>query len=512
LHKASSSGAALWMVSAAVIVAGLNYGLNIVLGWLLPVEVYGQIGISQTLLFIGVWFLGAGFPWVVTRAVAQARGHEPSDGGVGAQAWRTYKTAWLASSLLTLLLVALFWLAYSRHWLPLEATYAPLVVLVAVTVAALGIGSVPNAGLQGLFRFGIVGMLRLVEAVINIVASLVLVALGFGATGALAGFALSGLVALGANVWFIRDKPFWRAPDWGGLSTIRAAFPMTLAGFGGVLLTNVDVLAIKFLSPPASSDALSGTYQVAAVLARAPLFVGIALIGAFYPRIAEPGHASPNEQVAVRELLQWVATTVLPMSTLMAVGAPAVVAFFFPERYASAAPTLTVLALGGASVAWATGLASIHQARGRTRAPALIMTGAVLAQMVGLVWLVPRYGMPGAAIASALASTLACCLFVVAGRDFALVPPNARRHALALLVLAALALPLGTLLAHAPRPQILAWGVVAGAGYLVSCFLLNVISARALRALLPSHSGMGGAIPRTAVRIASMLNAAGFQL
>jgi O-antigen/teichoic acid export membrane protein len=494
------------MVSATVIVAGLNYALNVVLGWLLPVDVYGQIGVSQTLLFIGVWFLGAGFPWVVTRAIAQARGNEPGDGGVGTLAWKTYKTAWLASSLLTLLLVAFFLLAYWIDWLPLESTYAPLIVLVAVTVAALGIGGVPNAGLQGLFRFGIVGVLRLLEAGINIVVSLILVALGFGAAGALAGFALSALVALGANVWFIRDQPFWQAPGWGGLSTIRSAFPITLAVFGGVLLTNVDVLAIKFLSPPATSDALSGTYQVAAVLARAPLFVGIALIGAFYPRIAA------NEHLAIRELMQWLAMTVLPMSTLMAVGAPAVVAFFFPERYASAAPTLAVLALGGAAIAWATGLASIHQARGRTRAPALIMTGAVLTQLVGLVWLVPRYGMPGAAIASTLASTLACCLFVVAGRDFALVVPNARRHALALLILAALVLPLATLLPHAPRPQILAWGVVAGAGYLVSCFLLNVISARALRALLPSHSSMGGAIPRTAVRIASMLNAAGFQL
>jgi hypothetical protein len=120
--------------------------------------------------------------------------------------------------------------------------------------------------------------------------------------------------------------------------------------------------------------------------------------------------------------------------------------------------------------------------------------------------------MPGAAIASTLASTLACCLFVFAGRHLALVPPNAWRHAVALLILAALALPLGTLLAHASRPQILAWGVIAGSGYLVSCFLLNVVSAHALRALLPSHSGMGGAIPRTAIRIASMLNAAGFQL
>jgi O-antigen/teichoic acid export membrane protein len=179
------------MVASTVIVAIVNYVLNITLGWTLPVEEYGQVGVSQSLIFILVWFLSAGFPWVVTRAIAQAGASGPLDGAAGAAAWRSYKSAWLATAGLTLVIVALLLVAYDQRWLPLEPSYAPLIVLVAVTVAGLGFGAVPNAALQGLFRFGQVSAVRIIEAVTNLTASLALVIAGLGAAGALGGFALA---------------------------------------------------------------------------------------------------------------------------------------------------------------------------------------------------------------------------------------------------------------------------------------------------------------------------------
>src|SRR5207248_8842561 len=132
----------------------------------------------------------------------------------------------------------------------------------------------------------------------------------------------AALLACGLNVWWIRETRFWRARGWGGLAIFRAASVMTAAVFGGVLLTNIDLLALKFLSGAAVSDGLAGTYQVAAVLARAPLFVGTALVSTFYPRIALEtvgGRAGP----AGRDLLRWVGLGVLPMNVILATGAPA---------------------------------------------------------------------------------------------------------------------------------------------------------------------------------------------
>ena len=255
-------------------------------------------------------------------------------------------------------MVGLLLLAFYLGWLPLEASYEPLMIAVAITVAALGIGSVPHAGLQGLFRFGHVSSVRVIEAAANIVISVTLVVLGLGALGALSGFAAAAVLACLLYVLFILDKPFWRVRGWDNLSAVRQAVPMTLAVFGGVLLTNIDLLAVKFLTGQGLSDELAGAYQVAAVLARAPYFVGTALVAAFYPRIAQEWseraaenriqkteYRTHSEQV----LLRWLALGILPMNVILAAAAPAVVLFFFPERYASVGPVLAVLAIGGLS-------------------------------------------------------------------------------------------------------------------------------------------------------------------
>lgn len=502
---ANSSGMgrhALLMVSATVIVAVLNYALNIILGWALPVEQYGRIGVSQTLIFICLWLISAGLPWVVTRAIAQAQ-----DASAGIQqreeAWRTYKTARLANIGLTLVVVGLLEIAFYTGWLPLESSYAPLILVVGITVAALGFGSVPNAGLQGFFRFGTISVIRVTEVLINLVVSVALVVAGFGATGALAGFAVAAVFSTGLAVWSVAHAPFSRVKGWGGLDALRSALPMTLAVFGGVLLTNIDLLSIKFLSSPANSDALSGAYQVAAVLARAPLFIGTALVSTFYPRIAQ---ASGNLQSA-RELVRLVVMGLLPVNLILSLGAPAVVLFFFPERYASSGLLLAVLALGSACLVLASVLAAVLQARHQVKVPALVMTGAVLAQVVGLLLVVPAYGALAAAIVSAGASALAALLLAWYCKDLGLAPAKLPRYGLALAILAVPTLLLTWLLKDQGRVVVALWVTGSLALYGASIFALNLLDARAMAesASLP-RSGPLGQVIRRVLAVGILLN------
>lgn len=490
------------MVSATVIVALLNYALNIVLGWSLPVDQYGRIGVSQTLIFVCLWLVSAGFPWVVTRSLARA--HEAAAGSEQrAEAWRTYKTAWVANAVLTSAVAGLLLAAFYSGWLPLERSYAPLILIVAATVTALGVGSVPNAGLQGLFRFGRISALRVVEAVVNIIASVALVILGFGVVGALAGFAISAVLAALLAAWAMRDTRFWQARGWGGLNALRTALPMTLAVFGGVLLTNVDLLSVKFLSSPASSDSLSGAYQVAAVLARAPLFIGTALVSAFYPRIAQN---SGNLQ-AGRDLVRWVVLAVLPANVILAFGAPAVVLFFFPERYASSGLLLAVLALGSACLVVASALASVLQARHRVAVPAVVMTGAVVLQVGLLVAVVPVYGALAAALVSAGASALAAVLLALYCRHLDLAPRGLPRYAAALALLAVPTALLTLLFKDQSRLFVSVWVAGCAALYLLAVLVLNLLDVRNMAE--PQglrRMGLVGAVARRALSLGAALN------
>jgi O-antigen/teichoic acid export membrane protein len=287
---------------------------------------------------------------------------------------------------------------------------------------------------------------------------------------------------------------------------------MTVAVFGGVLLTNIDLLSVKFMSPAADSDALSGAYQVAAVLARAPLFVGTALIQVFYPRIAQwaAADASPSSR-APRQLLSALALLVLPLNVLMAVGSSAVILFFFPSRYLQAAPILSILAIGSGFLAFATALASIHQARGRSTLPALIMGGAVVAQVLGLLLVVPGAGMWGAASISAAASLLACVLLASYSRGWSLTPVVARRQAAALGVLALTVVPLATVFQTADRLLVGVWIAGAMGLYVVTCLLLNVLDASVIGTIsIPLPTGRH--LVARLVRYANLLNHAGRHL
>jgi len=471
---------AMLMAASAIIVGILNYALNIVMSWRLPTEQYGQVGVSQTMILICVWFLSAGFPWVVSRAIGRAGSSGPMANEEGANAWRTYKTAWLANVLLALVVVGGLWLLYRSGRLPLSSSYAPLIVLVMLTISALGISVVPDAALQGLLRFRRLAGIRITEAVVNTCVSIGLVLLGLGAVGALAGFAVATAVTCGLSVWAVWDKGFWRAKGWGGLGALADALPITLGVFGGIILTNVDLLAVKFFSS-GDSDALTAAYQTAAVLARAPFFISTALVAAFYPRIAR-GAVTGDFAEPARQLVRWLTLLVLPMDVVLVVAAPAVVHFFFPERYASSAILLALLGLSSAILALATGITAILQGSGRTAGPALVMTLGVLVQISVLWWLVPWLGLPGAAISSLIASALAYCLLIVQRRKLNFALPAVGRHALALVALALVALPLGTLLGGAGRIATAAWVAGALLCYAASCFFLGLVRAEELPA------------------------------
>jgi O-antigen/teichoic acid export membrane protein len=486
---------ALLMAGTAILVGILNYVLNIVMGWNLTVEEYGRVGVSQTMILLSVWFLSAGFPWIVSRAVARAGGAGPLDSEAGASAWRTYKTAWVANIALALFVVGIISWGFSSRWLGLEPSYAPLVVAVAVTVMALGISVVPDAALQGLLRFRRLAFIRITEAVVNTVLSVSLVLLGFGALGALGGFAAATLLACCLSVWAVSGHRFWHARGWGGMGALGEAVPMTLAVFGGIILTNIDLLAIKFLSTGANSDALSGAYQVAAVLARAPFFIATALVGSFYPRIARDSIAENSAADATESqhthgstLIRWLTLVVLPMHVILIVAAPAVVSFFFPERYSSSAPVLAVLALASAFLAIASGLAALLQGSGRTRIAAGTMTLAVVVQLSALWWLVPALGLLGAAIASALAGAMACSLLIFQVRALRITPPRLGRQGAAFGLLALSLLPLTIFFSEAGRLLIAAWIGASAALYIVATLYLGLVRADELEGVGASRS------------------------
>jgi O-antigen/teichoic acid export membrane protein len=141
------------------------------------------------------------------------------------------------------------------------------------------------------------------------------------------------------------------------------------------------------------------------------------------------------------------------------------------------------------------------------KVPALVMTGAVLAQVAGLLVVVPVYGALGAAIVSAGASALAALLLAWYCKDLGLAPARLPRYGLALALLAVPTLLLTWLLKDQSRIIVALWVTGSLALYGASIFALNLMDAKALAesASLP-RSGPLGQVIRRVLQIGILLN------
>lgn len=462
----------LFLILSSIGIAFFNYLLSIALSWQLEPAAFGMIGVSQSFIFLGTWFLIAGFPWVTAKTLARVSPTEY------VTIYPILKGTLWGNLLLGLLLAGGLLLAFDMGWLPLGEAYRPLVRWVAIIIFLIATRMTFNAVLQGRLQFGQLALMRTIEVVIQFTTALLLVVKGYGATGALAGFAFGTACSWVVAFWFSRDLPFWQAEgfDKRTLSALRPAIPFLLANLSMVLLVNLDLLALKFLSHASVADEWVGHYQAATVLARIPYFVSQSVVAIIFPLIARHASDSLGANRAGRQALQLVVSLVLSLNILLMAAPESTIAFFFPPVYLSAAPTLRLLALSMTAIILLQTLTTILQARETMWLPALLLPFAVLSQLLAAWWLVPSYGLIGAALSSCIASFLALvAMWLATQHTFPTLTklswPHMAKQGAAFLLLAAIVASLP----HLDRLMTAFWIALGMGCYGVSLLALRLI-------------------------------------
>lgn len=472
----------LFLIGSTILIAMINYALSIFLSWMLTPAQYGMIGVSQSLIFVGSWFLIAGFPWVSAQKVATLGVDEL------ASAYPLLNSALWANGLLGLLvalgLCGAVWLGI----VPLAPDYRIFSLLIALIIMLLAIRLAITPVLQGRLLFAQLSWVTLIEAIVQFVVALVLVVAGWGVSGALAGFATGSAVSLLVALWLTRSTAFWRWPSFELelIAKLRPAIPLLVANMGGVLLVNLDMLLLRLLI--VGQDEWIGYYQVVAVLARIPYYISQSANTMIFPMVARHAANTNEADQTSRQALRHVLSFVFSLCVVLACAPRATIAFFFPALYLPAAPILALLALGIGMIILAQSMATLCQARNQSRPVALVLPLTVAVQIVACLWLIPRYQLLGAAWASCLAGAVALIgMWVVLRQQFGQVVRlshfDVLRQLTAFLLLGAscAALPLlgrlGTAL----------WIATALVLYLASLLWLKLIDPAILSALsLPS--------------------------
>jgi len=147
--------------------------------------------------------------------------------------------------------------------------------------------------LQGLQRFGALGLNLALEALLRLIVGAALFALGAGIFGGLLAGALAMAVALvlaGAVLW--PQARTWPRPapgvDWKAL--YRYGAPVVLAFGAFAALSSLDVILVKHFFPPVAA----GHYAAAALVGKAFLFLPLAVAQVLFPQ-ASAGHARAEE-------------------------------------------------------------------------------------------------------------------------------------------------------------------------------------------------------------------------
>ena len=394
----SASRSSFISVLAFVGVTMLNYCYALVMVWLLPVDSYGVLGLTQSWILIAATLLGSGFPWDVARVIASDDSTE--------EAYAVTKSALagnlglaLAFSLLLLLLVRLADLSFGPD-------KQLILALIVVEAFALACTSVWSGILQGTLRFGTAGKARIGEAAIKLVAGLALVAAGYGAAGAIGGTVGATAVSLVYIIWSVRRFQFWRGRTWSGWHLFRSSLTVFLGLSALTIITNVDIIGIDLFYSGPEAVVQAGYYQAASMLPRMLVLLARIYATALFPYIARADERQILEYAG--GALKYIVLLVVAANLIMAAIPEAILTLFFPDSYIVAAPALRYAALGSALLSVATVTAFFFQARNHKWPPAVFLPLAAAVELLALQALLPRYGIAGAGLALLVAGMVSC--------------------------------------------------------------------------------------------------------
>lgn len=394
--KQSRATGAIALMIAQAIVLMFGYVTHLWIGRVLgpgPYGIYGVVLSVQTVLGI---FLTLGVPSAVSRFVAQDEAHARS---ILQQALKLQ--VYIATGLAVA--TALFAPVIAR--LLQDASLTPYVLFVAVVMFTQAFYPIFVQFFSGLHRFNRQALLTSIYATAKLVGAIGLI-YTFGVFGAFSGFAIGGIVAAGLGWWWVRH-----IPRDGSAHLSRKAF-LSFAGMyvvilaGLQLLMSLDLFLVKALL---QSDVQAGYYNAAVTLSRISYFVLQGLAFIILPSVSAltaPGASREQAVVFIRKMLRYLIALIVPAITIAAATSKGLITLFFSAQYLPAARPLTILMLGLGALGFFLLLANMAAGADKAKVALSLTIGMLIVSSALGLFLIPRFGLIGAAWQTTTASFL----------------------------------------------------------------------------------------------------------
>lgn len=191
---------------------------------------------------------------------------------------------------------------------------------------------------------------------------------------------------------------------------LKDAWPLLLSSLAVTLCMRVDQLMIGQLL----TDSSVGIYAVGVRLAEAFVFLGMAIASSVFPRLVEADDERFEREFVV--LVRWPFYTLLLLAVAVSLTSQAAIEVIFGAAYEGSAPVLSLL-IFSIPITYLSIMSSKYLLRrGYHREILLRQLAGVVANIVLNSFLIPRYGVVGAALATVI-TDLVIAIGLDAGRE-----------------------------------------------------------------------------------------------
>lgn len=292
----------------------------------------------------------------------------------------------------------------------------PLKLVALITPFSVLVG-VFRGAFQGVFQMGNIVITKAFEQVFMISSAIILILLGFYVAGAVIGTAIGFVFSALSGYYLYRRglgkrlknvKLSFSTKEELALAKVLLifAFPVLITGLAEILL--FDMIGNYVVGAFMTSEQL-GFFGAATPVARLPLIISMAVATAVLPATAEAvGLDNRNVlQNYVNQSYRYVALVVFPMSVgTMLLAAPIMKLLYINPVYMNGATALQIMALGMLFFTIYTVSSSIAQGLGKPYLPMTILVLGVICDVAMSIFLVPLYGITGAAMALTITAFL----------------------------------------------------------------------------------------------------------
>ncbi len=292
----------------------------------------------------------------------------------------------------------------------------PLKLVALITPFSVLVG-VFRGAFQGVFQMGNIVITKAFEQVFMISSAIALILLGFYVAGAVIGTAIGFVFSALAGYYLYRRGLGKRLKNVNLTFTTKEelalakvllifAFPVLITGLAEILL--FDLIGNYVVGAYMTSEQL-GFFGAATPVARLPLIISMAVATAVLPATAEAMGLNNRHvlQNYVNQSYRYVALVVFPMSVgTMVLAAPIMKLLYINPVYMNGAAALQILAAGMLFFTIYTVSSSIAQGLGKPYLPMTILVFGVIFDVAMSIYLVPIYGITGAAMALTITAFL----------------------------------------------------------------------------------------------------------